>query len=113
MCEAGTSAREALFVVGPERVSGRWVFLCPSCDDDRLDKVQYDGKTIFCFKDDPFEGEDVANKRRRFFLYSAIAKELGGTGRRVDLPLCVKDKIQDLYGESEVGFKDTSYASRS
>lgn len=111
------------YVAGPFRLRGKWVLLCPECDEDRLDDfdrsvaqctvewlagrpLEWDGRHCLCFETDPFEGEDVQSKSKRFFHYSAIARLLGGAGRRVNLPICVKDKIEDLYGKSEVGFKD-------
>ena len=109
-----------VYVVGPERVSSKWIFLCPECDSDRCDtQPSQDGTVVhctaewlrgeylrgdervgdrscYCWESDPYEGEGGSelNSRRRFFFYRTIAFKLGGGGKRVDLPLCVKDKIR-------------------
>lgn len=118
---------ESIHIVGPERVTDKWIFLCPECDDDRVDGIPADvtrvctvewlegqqligddklgGRTCYCWQTDPFEGEDDATDRsRRYFYYRTLAFKLGGSGRRVDLPLCVKEKIEELFGQSTVGF---------
>lgn len=119
---------EPIHVVGPVRSARHWVFMCPVCDDDRvtglegaqvvcttewlqgqeLELEDIDGaRTAICWETDPFEGDSSAlPKHRRFFHYKTIARLLGGQGRRVQLPGCVEDKVQSLYGESEVGFRD-------
>lgn len=122
---------EPIHVVGPVRSARHWVFLCPVCDDDRVTGVEgapivcttewlrgqelevadedLGTRTALCWETDPFEDDPSAlPKNRRFFHYTTIARLLGGTGRRVQLPGCVEDKIQDLYGESKTGFKDNS-----
>lgn len=124
--QLGTAA--TVHVVGPELTrAGRWVFLCPVCDDDFVTGLegaevvctaewldgqpltgdtQVDGRACVCFHTDPYEGEpEATNANRRFYLYRTIALLLGGAGRRVDLPACVKERIQELYGNSEVGFQ--------
>ena len=101
-------------------------FLCPVCDDDLVTGIQGatticcvewltgrwvvgDGRVgnraCHCFVSDPFEGEpNVTQAQRRFFFYRTLAILLGGGGQRVDFPPCVKEKIQELYGDSVVGF---------
>lgn len=113
---------EVFHVVGPEGVAGKWVFLCPVCDDDRVTGLdgaervctaqwlhgqllrgdkKVGNRTCYCFQSDPFEGEtSVKNDQRRYFHYRVIALKLGGAGRRVDLPGCVREKVEELYGES-------------
>ena len=119
-------------VVGPVRVSSKWIFLCPECDSDRLDTQPSQSDTVvqctkewlrgehlrgdertgnrsaYCFESDPYEGEGGSelNNKRRFFYYTTVAKLLGGAGKRVDLPLCVKERIEELHGDSQTGFKD-------
>lgn len=115
-------------MVGPLLHGEKWVLLCPTCDDDRLtdlpaiperlcttewlegEVLQGDAKlghrTCECWRTDPYDGEDASGKQRRFFHYRTIAILLGAQpGQRVDLPGCVKDKIEELYGESQVGFQ--------
>ena len=46
----------------------------------------------------------VRCEQRRFFYYRTVAKLLGGGGKRVDLPFCVKEKIESLHGDSTTGF---------
>ena len=101
-------------------------FMCPVCDDDRVTGLEGaatvccvewltgqwvvgDGRVgnrgCYCFVTDPFENDEHAtNAQRRFFFYRTLAILLGGSGQRVDLPDCVKEKIQELYGDSAVGF---------
>ena len=121
-------------VVGPVRVSSKWIFLCPECDSDRLDTQPSQSDTVvqctkdwlrgellrggertddrgcYCWETDPYEGEGGAetNNKRRFFHYTTISKLLGGAGKRVDLPLCVKEKVEELYGKSATGFQDSN-----
>lgn len=128
---------ESIHVVGPERCADKWIFLCPECDEDRLEGIPpevtrlctvewLDGELLsgdktlgerscYCWQTDPYEGEDRARTTRRTgIVASSILQNhrhqawrcIGGGGRRVDLPLCVKEKIEELYGNSEVGFKD-------
>ena len=66
-----------------------------------------------CFESDPYPAEDfphMTNKNRRYFLYRAIAPKLGATGRRVKLPDCVVDQIEEMYPpdaeEPVVGFRE-------
>lgn len=114
------------YVVGPELRDGRSVFLCPVCDESRLEGPALDdrectrawlqgqllvgdrrnkGRTCYCFETDPFERDsEASDEARRFFHYRAIALKLGGGGRRVDLPRCVRKQIEGLYGESRTGF---------
>ena len=126
------SSAQRLHVVGPERVSNKWIFLCPACDADRLTSQPSQDDTVvlcttewlrgehlrgdervgdrscYCFETDPYEGEggtEIDNKRR-FFYYTTVARLLGGAGKRVDLPICVKDRIEELYGASRTGFRD-------
>ena len=66
-------------------------------------------RSCLCFETDPYANEDVPNAKRRFFLYRTIALELGATGRRVDLPLCVKEKVEELYDQSRTGFRDNCH----
>lgn len=111
-----------VFVVGPLRVDNHLVFLCPVCDTADVvgvdgataqctttwlhgQELQWDDRDWICFETDPFEGEHVALKRKRFFYYSAVARALGAVGQRVKLPVCVTDKIQTLHGASETGFQ--------
>ena len=89
-------------VVGPVRVSSKWIFLCPECDSDRLDTQPSQSDTVvqcttdwlrgellrggertgdrscYCWETDPYEGEGVAeiNNKRRFFHYTTISKLL-------------------------------------
>lgn len=119
-----------LFVVGPLRRGGAWEFLCPVCDSESLDNVDvttaecttawlhgqelaYDDREWVCFEGDPFDGENLPEKSKRFTYYSAIARALGvsGRGRRVKLPDCVYKKISSLYGQSETGFKEAGGTS--
>ena len=130
MAEPESSA-ERVYVVGPERVSTRWIFLCPACDADRLTTQPSQDDTVvlcttewlrgehlrgdervgdrscYCFETDPYEGEGGAeiNNKRRFFYYWTVSKLLGGGGKRVDLPPCVKEKIEELHGDSHTGFR--------
>ena len=39
----------------------------------------------------------MTNKNRRYFYYRSVAPLLGATGRRVQLPSCVEDKIEELH----------------
>mmetsp|Transcript_18070 Transcript_18070/g.45289 ORF Transcript_18070/g.45289 Transcript_18070/m.45289 type:complete len:123 (+) Transcript_18070:34-402(+) len=119
---------DAVHVVGPSQTNAGWVFLCPECDADRVEGVQPDSarictrvwltgrqlscqarfgdRTCNCWESDPYEGEEAATDRqRRFFHYVTIALLLGGAGRRVDLPLCVKENIEQQYGASTTGFQ--------
>lgn len=119
---------EALHVVGPLQHGETWVFLCPTCDDDRLTDLpaaadrqcttdwltgqllagdsRLGNRSCHCWHTDPYEGEKASGKQRRFFHYRTIAFLLGAApGQRVDLPGCVKDKIEELFGESLVGFR--------
>lgn len=108
------------YVVGPHRAQGKWIFLCPECDEKgaidsanivcttdwlRGQELEWDNHTCLCFETDPYEGEEVESRRKRFFLYSSISRLLGAHGRRVDLPCCVKQQIEELYGESQTGFQ--------
>lgn len=117
---------EEFHVVGPLRSSRKWVFLCPECDDDRVTGLDgarrrcttdwlegqllsgdagYGERSCYAWQTDPYEGvSEVSNKERRYFYYHTVALLLGGSGRRVDLPACVKEKIEELFGKSEVGF---------
>lgn len=118
----------AVHVVGPVWNKNKWVFLCPECDADVIDGLDssvarqcttewlqgqelryapsFGDRSCLCWETDPYEGqEEATDKERRFFYYRAVAAELGAQGRRVDLPGCVKDKIQELYGESTTGFQ--------
>ena len=66
-----------------------------------------------CFESDPYPAEDhptMTNKNRRYFMYRTIAPKLGATGRRVKLPDCVVDLIEELYpadaAQPTVGFNE-------
>ena len=132
MASEASAEPEEVHVVGPVRVASKWIFLCPECDSDRCttqpsasqsDTVvqcttqwlrgQYlrgddraGNRACYCFESDPYddEGGDEINNKRRFFHYITVALLLGGGGKRVDLPLCVRDRIEDLFGESRTGF---------
>ena len=64
-----------------------------------------------CFKEDPWpplEFPTVRDGRRRFYHYRTIAWKLGiEPGKRVKLPGCVCKRIEELYGESKVGFRSS------
>ena len=45
----------------------------------------------------------MTDKNRRYFMYRTLAPLLGAAGRRVQLPCCVEDKIEDLYPTSAEG----------
>lgn len=109
-------------VVGPERSASRWIFLCPVCDADRVElgeaetpecttswldgrALQFDGVDWTCWERGALDDRDLSDKQKRFLCYSAIARELGAVGRRVDLPACVKAKIESQHGESQTGFR--------
>ena len=127
------AAAEIVYVVGPldHPNLNHQVLLCPECDDDRvtglapdvtrvcttewlvgqmlegdenLDRVQCE-----CFRQNPWPYEEfpeVPQKRRRFYHYRTVAWKLGlGPKERADLPGCVKDRIEEDYGDSEVGFR--------
>lgn len=119
---------ESLNVVGPVLHRGNYVFLCPVCDDDRLTDIppaavrvcttewlagahlvgdsKLGHRECFCWETDPFQGEEATGKQRRFFYYRTVALRLGAEpGQRVDLPGCTKEKIEQLFGASEVGFR--------
>lgn len=119
---------EGLHVAGPLLHRDKWVLLCPQCDDDQLtdlppeaerlcttewldgELLQGDAKLghrqCQCWRTDPFEGEVASGAQKRFFHYRTIAILLGAQpGQRVDLPGCVKLKIEELYGDSQVGFR--------
>ena len=52
------------------------------------------------------EFPEVPQKRRRFYHYRTVSWKLGlGPKERADLPGCVKDRIEEDYGDSEVGFR--------
>lgn len=110
--------------VGPLHEGGRSYFLCPACDAHRVpaqdveehdvrctveslrgQHLQFNGRACDAWESDPFEGEDVPARNKRFFFYSAISRQLGAVGQRVDLPECVKVQISKLYGQSETGFR--------
>lgn len=121
---------EAIHVAGPFRRRGKWLLLCPVCDDDELSGLDgaartctsewlagqllrgdagFGERTCYAFETDPYESvPDATEKQRRYFYYHTVSRLLGSTGRRVDLPGCVKDRIEDLHGESTTGFKDNS-----
>lgn len=121
---------EEIHVVGPVQGPSHWLLLCPICDDDRVEGLgdrtpvcttvwlrgrlltgdaRLQHRTCLCFETDPLEGvPDATPKQRRFFLYSTIARELGAVGLRAELPGCVRDQIEELHGESTVGFVDRS-----
>lgn len=118
------------YVVGPCQTGRKWVFLCPSCDEDRVVEVdrataqctvewldgqvlRYRARTWYCFQSDPFEGSSAPNDEKRFHYYSAVARLLGASGRRVELPLCVREKIEELHGRSETGFKEAGNVESS
>lgn len=110
--------------IGPVQEDHGWAFLCPACDAGRADAqdvqevdqrctvvslqgqlLEFSGRSCHAWESDPFEGEDASDKEKRFFFYSSIARLLGGAGRRVDLPTCVKLQISKLYGPSQTGFR--------
>lgn len=117
---------DGFHVVGPLNDGNKWLLLCPVCDDDRVtglegadvqctvdwlrgQQISGHGKlshlSCVCFQTDPLEGvAGATDAQRRFFYYSAIARLLGATGQRVDLPACVKEEISSLHGQSVVGF---------
>lgn len=110
-------------VVGPVRHRGRWIFACPECDDHIVAlepgapfqctadwlagrDLSFDNVNWTCWAPESLEERGLQDKRKRFLYYSAIARELGAVRRRVDLPRCVKEKIEEQHGESQTGFKD-------
>ena len=119
-------APELIYVCGPFSGNNRTVFLCPECDDDQVTGLEGAPKTCStlwlegllllgddrvgdrsckCWQTDPYDGEvGATNAQRRFFHYRTIALFFGDAGQRVDLPECVKEKIQELFGDSVVGF---------
>ena len=124
--------------VGPERVAGKWVFLCPVCDSQQVsesleaptgdvlctaiwlegeflrgDSVLGD-RTCYCFETDPFDGEpNATDQQRRFFHYRCISYKLSASRQRVDLPACVKKRIEDRWGQSTTGFTDPDGAENA
>lgn len=117
---------DASYVIGPELRGGKYVFLCPVCDNKLLEgppiadpectcswlhgellvgDKRNKGRSCYCFQTDPFEDDlGATEENRRYFHYRAIALKLGGGGRRVDLPRCVKERVEQLYGRSRTGF---------
>ena len=117
---------ETLHVVGPVQGNAHSLFLCPVCDDDRttgtegyelvctaeflrgkdlVGDARVGHRSCVCFVTDPFAGEENAtDAQRRFYFYRTIALFLNGGGQRVDLPCCVREAIEELYGESRTGF---------
>ena len=118
-----------MFVAGPFETASRRKFLCPICDEDRLEDLPTDpppqctavwlqdqelvdsnrrGAEIrcLCFRTDPLPDSSLPEKR--FWHYRHIALLLNGgslgKGNRVDLPRCVLDRVEELYGDSRVGF---------
>ena len=116
----------AIHCCGPFQGALKSEFLCPVCDDDRVTGLEgaeivccvewltgqwivgdnrVGNRACYCFVSDPFENdENATNSQRRFYFYRTLAILLGGGGQRVDLPDCVLEKIQELYGEGVVGF---------
>ena len=116
--------------MGPLLVGGRNPLLCPVCDDDRVSGIPPDvervcsldhltglplvgaigsvrGLTAQAFETDPCPSSGPErNRTRRFFYYTTCAVALGVSGERADLPGCVRDRIEELYGQSETGFVD-------
>lgn len=121
--------------MGPVEGDGKWFFQCPvhdvpadvdgaaeprTCTAEWLQGQLLRGvgdkklgeRTCYCFETDPYEGEpNVEDSQRRYFLYRFAALQLGGAGRRVDLPKCVRTKINAQFGDSQVGFKDPNFAT--
>lgn len=117
--------------VGPVLVDSTWSLLCPVCEattvatlDEQPTTVgdaqcvaiwltgrelqhapSFGDRTCLCFLTDPYADEEVEDKKRRFFLYRTVAALLGAVGQRVNLPSCVRAKIEEQYGTSEVGFR--------
>lgn len=119
----------SVYAVGPVVRRGRWKFFCPLCDDDvirdvgdaptkvcttawlRARQLEWADREWSCWEEDPLEhlGDGAeARSKKRFWHYSAIARELGARRRRVEHTDCVQEKINELFGDSEVGFHDGS-----
>lgn len=119
---------EPQHVVGPKWEDEKWVFLCPVCDASALEpgdtpdaaqcttdwltgqRLVGDAKVDFregdCFVTDPYDGvPEVTEAQKRFFYYRTVALLLGGAGRRVQLPSCIRERIEELHGKSGVGFR--------
>ncbi|KAL3922603.1 MAG: hypothetical protein SGPRY_004503, partial [Prymnesium sp.] len=85
-------------VVGTLHHKNRAVLLCPECDEDRVKGVP-DGVVE---RTDPYQKDSEAtNAQKRYFHYRTIAVALGAVGQRVELPACVREKVEDLYGKSQ------------
>ena len=117
---------EPIHCCGPFDRNNRTLFRCPVCDDDQVTGIdgaptlccvdwlrgqwivgdgRVGNRTCHCFVTDPFENEPGAtNAQRRYYFYRTLAILLGGSGQRVDLPACVKEAIQQLYGDSQTGY---------
>lgn len=114
----------AVYVVGPVSGCRGWTFLCPVCDDDRIEDVgdqpeklctqewlhgrdlAWESHTWTCWVERPLPDVEAHSKRQRYLYYRAIARELRALGRRVQLPGCVEAKVEELHGDSQVGFTD-------
>lgn len=60
-----------------------------------------------CFENVPSYFADKDPGEFRFFLYYTIALKLGAHAReRVQIPSCVQVKINAMYGQSLVGYKE-------
>lgn len=120
---------DGVYVVGPVLANGHWVFLCPRCDDDRYAdhgeqppvkqctqewlharELTWASRTWTCWEQTPLPDRAERSKEQRFQYYRSIARELQAVGRRVQLPGCVQDKIEELHGDSTVGFQDAAEA---
>lgn len=103
-----TEQVQEVHVLGPVRLRGKWVFVCPSCDDhvtaldpgqvavctsDWLDGRQlgYDGVNWVCWDPDAFEGLDFADKNKRFLLLLQRHSERAWRSRSPRGPTAVRE----------------------
>jgi hypothetical protein len=113
-----------LYVIGPyyDRNERKFRFACPACSRSPAagtectagwlvgQRLIGDDVCCDCFETYPYPAAKFPDKQmheRRYFHYHAIARLLGATGQGHgdELPPCVRDRIEQMYGSSEVGFK--------
>ncbi|KAL3925107.1 MAG: hypothetical protein SGPRY_003730, partial [Prymnesium sp.] len=113
-------------VVEPLHHKNCAVLLCPESDEDRVEGVRdgvervctaiwLDGqqlrheelfgeRTCSCFQTDPYqEDPEATDAQKRYFHYRTIAVALGAVDQRVERPACAREKVEELYGKSQVG----------
>mmetsp|Transcript_8098 Transcript_8098/g.25282 ORF Transcript_8098/g.25282 Transcript_8098/m.25282 type:complete len:169 (+) Transcript_8098:343-849(+) len=110
VCSSGVEAMEE--VVDREGWGGRQ----RECTRDWLRGRLLDGgeeldcQVVDAFETHPYppqEWPQKSNKHRRFFMYKMLAREVGvkGARNRAAHSACVRERIESLYGTSQVGFQ--------